>query len=347
MTAFDSADGRALRRAVCAAPDDDLPRLVLADYLDESGDAADADRAAFIRAQCAMGGVPWMSGRWRAFDGIAADLYRLHGDTWPGFSASSSYSSRWGRGFIDELTARVMHFVGEGDGLLDQVPVRGVRLTGVFHDERDSFAEFLAAPPVARLARLDLRLRSYVAEDLPALAEASHLTGLRSVVLPYPDAGLGDPGATFAAIVRGLPGLTELALHAAPSAPSFDLVLNRLAVEPATRRLTRLDLTNIPAGSGGLTALAEAPYFAGLTRLDLGGCRLSAGDLRVLAATKTLAALEVLDLSGNPLTDADVRLLAGAAFAPSLRVLVARRRGLPKANPKRFAGLFPHAKVVV
>ena len=65
MTAFDSADGQALRRAVCAAPDDDLPRLVLADYLDESGDAADADRAAFIRAQCEMERVPWMSKRWR------------------------------------------------------------------------------------------------------------------------------------------------------------------------------------------------------------------------------------------------------------------------------------------
>ena len=35
--------------AIVDRPDDDLPRLVYADYLDETGDA---ERAEFIRVQC-------------------------------------------------------------------------------------------------------------------------------------------------------------------------------------------------------------------------------------------------------------------------------------------------------
>ena len=41
-------DADALLKFVLAAPDDDAPRLVFADWLDEHGDP---DRAAFIRAQ--------------------------------------------------------------------------------------------------------------------------------------------------------------------------------------------------------------------------------------------------------------------------------------------------------
>jgi len=42
------AEYRALIAAVCAAPDDDLPRLVLADWLDEHGES---ERSEFIRVQ--------------------------------------------------------------------------------------------------------------------------------------------------------------------------------------------------------------------------------------------------------------------------------------------------------
>jgi uncharacterized protein (TIGR02996 family) len=43
------SDGQALLKAICADPDNDLPRLVYADYLEENGQP---ERAAFIRLQC-------------------------------------------------------------------------------------------------------------------------------------------------------------------------------------------------------------------------------------------------------------------------------------------------------
>jgi uncharacterized protein (TIGR02996 family) len=46
-----TADERALLNAIIAAPDDDLPRLVYADWLEEHDRA---ERAEFIRVQCEL-----------------------------------------------------------------------------------------------------------------------------------------------------------------------------------------------------------------------------------------------------------------------------------------------------
>jgi uncharacterized protein (TIGR02996 family) len=53
----------ALLRAILAAPADDTPRLVYADYLEEHGDPA---RAAFIRTQIALARVPEYDPVWAA-----------------------------------------------------------------------------------------------------------------------------------------------------------------------------------------------------------------------------------------------------------------------------------------
>jgi len=49
------SDHDALVQAILHAPDDDAPRLVYADWLDDHGDA---DRAEFIRVQCRMASSP-------------------------------------------------------------------------------------------------------------------------------------------------------------------------------------------------------------------------------------------------------------------------------------------------
>jgi uncharacterized protein (TIGR02996 family) len=48
-----STDREAFIRAICEQPDDDTPRLVYADWLDENGDAIDRARARYIRHQIA------------------------------------------------------------------------------------------------------------------------------------------------------------------------------------------------------------------------------------------------------------------------------------------------------
>jgi uncharacterized protein (TIGR02996 family) len=54
-----------LLRRILLEPDDDAPRLVLADWLEENGDDADRARAEFVRVQCEL----WGRGRYRAPEG--------------------------------------------------------------------------------------------------------------------------------------------------------------------------------------------------------------------------------------------------------------------------------------
>src|SRR5438128_7999305 len=48
------SDRDALLAAICANPDEDTPRLMFADWLDEHGGEAGATRAEFIRLQCEL-----------------------------------------------------------------------------------------------------------------------------------------------------------------------------------------------------------------------------------------------------------------------------------------------------
>src|SRR5262245_34845244 len=48
------SDRDALLAAIRANPEDDTPRLMFADWLDEQGDAASVTRAEFIRLQCEL-----------------------------------------------------------------------------------------------------------------------------------------------------------------------------------------------------------------------------------------------------------------------------------------------------
>ena len=48
------SDRAALFAAILAQPDEDTPRLALADWFDEHGDTSDRRRAELIRAQCEL-----------------------------------------------------------------------------------------------------------------------------------------------------------------------------------------------------------------------------------------------------------------------------------------------------
>jgi uncharacterized protein (TIGR02996 family) len=104
--------------AIIAAPADDLPRLVYADYLDEHGDPA---RAEFIRLQIAeeRGEAP-ESGR-------AADLLAEHKARWeiPDLRGVQAFR----RGFVEYLNISAAEFVAHADRIGRAAPVTAVRLS--------------------------------------------------------------------------------------------------------------------------------------------------------------------------------------------------------------------------
>src|SRR5207302_10860256 len=81
--AMPSDEQRAFWAAIREAPEDDAPRLVYADWLDDHGEA---DRAELIRTQCALVklGPDRRKGRKERvrLDPREKDLLERHGDRW-------------------------------------------------------------------------------------------------------------------------------------------------------------------------------------------------------------------------------------------------------------------------
>jgi uncharacterized protein (TIGR02996 family) len=116
--------------AILAAPDDDAPRLIYADWLDEHGDA---DRADFIRLQCHLAHLPAGDpGR----DGLEAAERRLlaaHGRAWGGPFRGLATEWEFCRGFIESVVIP-SDVLGQAQAALKSAPLRSVkvlpRLTG-------------------------------------------------------------------------------------------------------------------------------------------------------------------------------------------------------------------------
>lgn len=146
-------DHDALLATILAHPDDDLPRLVFADFLEESGDA---ERAEFIRVQCELarmepclltsvdegfGPAPCRCG-WHGLDRrqrelTAADIGRgrligrLPGGLvpkLPGYRSPDRYATAR-RGFVEAVQIPWAWWLAHADAILAAQPVCTVRLT--------------------------------------------------------------------------------------------------------------------------------------------------------------------------------------------------------------------------
>lgn len=146
-------DREALLRAVLADPDDDAPRLVLADHFDEV-EPLDHERAEFIRVGCELArhfGEPCPDGRRPIIGPVTnerlGDLRRREAELlgryaarwakpWDGiFSAGLRATGTEGtpvgfaRGFIETITCPAADWLAHADAILSLHPVRRVTLT--------------------------------------------------------------------------------------------------------------------------------------------------------------------------------------------------------------------------
>src|SRR5262245_10416046 len=114
--------------AIRDAPEDDLPRLVCADWLDENGQP---DRAEFVRVQVELSrGV---SPRSRARDLLVRlrGLIRGHRGRWLGLLASHAPDSVFERGFVEGVRLNGTTLLRHGAALFDEHPIHRLCLYGV------------------------------------------------------------------------------------------------------------------------------------------------------------------------------------------------------------------------
>ena len=301
-------------RAILDAPDDDGPRLIYADWLEERGDP----RGEFIRVQCAL--ARGADGPQRgALEARQQKLLAAHRREWSralwdldcaplGVAENGGFR----RGLLEDAEMDAAVFLGRSEELFRAAPLRNVTLRRA----AGRLAELSASPWLERLAGLCLADNGVAPSDVVALALSPFLTGL--AVLDLSGNGVGDVGAAALAGSRGLGGLIRLYLGEAAIGPEG---ARRLADSPHWPRLAELDLGDNRVGEAGAEALAASPTRAGLTELSLDENGVGDAGAIWLATSPHLAGLTALHLNGNGISNAGALALAYSPCLNRLTVL--------------------------
>ncbi|HEX4610738.1 MAG TPA: TIGR02996 domain-containing protein [Urbifossiella sp.] len=361
-------DGAALLAAVRARPDDDTPRLVYADWLDDAGTTpADHARARFIRVQVERARIgdrrrPPLAARAIRLNAEAAELIYQFRDVWlhglpPAALRLRSDRLFFQRGFLNLVNMPAAEVPAASPGLWEREPVAQVDLDGTAAEIGravarpwlrgvggfgirlgqgdggwDDLAALLATGPLGpALGSLRLNHRGFTDAALRALAASTALPSLRDLYV-----GAGCSAVGWAALVSApLAGQFEsLSLWAWPP---FRGEPDRwigpdgaavLAAAPRLRALRALHLVSDRLGGEGVRILLESGQLAGLRSLFITNDDLSAPVPGALSPG-TGAELEHLCLERCGLTPAAVRWLAAGGLLTRLRHLNLQSNDLP------------------
>jgi uncharacterized protein (TIGR02996 family) len=331
----------AFLQAVRDDPDDDAPRLVYADWLEERGDVT---RAEFIRVQCELERLAADDARRPALVRRQRLLMLGHEAEWAGPLPGLVSNWQFCRGFVERVTVEAQRFLRDADALLDLAPIRTARLLGV---TPGLCRELALSRHLGRLAELDLLhaggsaiaasgaealVRSPYLANLAALRlHGHHLgnAGARAVAgspslaaLTALDLGsndIGDLGAESLAVSQPFPRLKILDLYGNRIGPDGARFLARSANLP---ELVALNLSTNQLGDLGAAALAASPYFSRLATLNLRYNAIGPEGVAALANSHGLRALTTLLLAGNGVPDEQMQALRtrfGAAGVPRER----------------------------
>jgi uncharacterized protein (TIGR02996 family) len=323
---------------VIAAPDDDAPRLVYADWLQERGDP----RGELIALQCELvraDAADEPPGRTRPLREQVRALIAAHHDAWLGplFEIAAGYYELR-RGFVEHLAlmqrdvdAAALHAAAPllrelvlAREYVDELPpcAAALRLEYVSIQARElpDLIRMLAAPALASVRRLDI-----------AHCCEGHIADLAGLPLPFEHVGLH-----FAAWFEEASVLARWLAHPARSA------LRTLALGPVTTfdpallaPLAGLRKLRLTARLADPPALARAlPQLVGLHLVD---CHLG---LKVFPLVRALPQLRHLRIVASGVGDSAAHAIARAA--PQLVRLDLTRNQVTTDGARRVIELLPN-----
>jgi uncharacterized protein (TIGR02996 family) len=125
------SDEPALLAAILDRPDEDTPRLVYADWLEDHGEP---ERAAFIREQIEIARSPDGRVTWRACElraQLSEPIDGFHAWANPASYSQSGHPRKclYARGFVEHVTCPAADWRDHGSAILADHPVRLVTLT--------------------------------------------------------------------------------------------------------------------------------------------------------------------------------------------------------------------------
>ena len=334
----------AFLQAILERPDDDLPRLVFADWLEEQGNP----RGTFIRLQCQRAKLTQYDPEWKELLAQESTLLKQFEAEWSKSVLRWVDQVEYRRGFIEHVRVSATKLLKNGYRLFQAAPVCSVRL-----ERPDRLADLGACAWLARVTELDLNRQLLGGKSLQALLQSEHCQSLR--VLRLDRCTLLDQSIQFLANAPTLRSLRTLSLAGNSVGPCSVLFLSRsahfgelrelrlsdnhLGVEGAIAlcsqpmfRLTSLDLGSNDLGNDGAAALARCPQLAELRRLDLQSNAVGNLGVEALLRSPHMLNLEHLNLYHNHVSSRGVQLLTGSTVAAHLSFLDLRSNEIDKAT---------------
>jgi uncharacterized protein (TIGR02996 family) len=336
-------DHDALLAAICNEPDEDTPRLALADWLDEN---EQADQAAFIRAQIELARTPpWepfaVLCRWRQRDWLTGKPFRGTLPPVDGIHVEW-HEEAFRRGLGWRLKVRSLVAWEQSErAILGRAPVGAMHLWSAA--TLDDWRRF-AASPVTRNLR-EVHLVASPIEPLRALRETPAVPPITDIYFERAS-GAGTPFVVEDLLASPLGGtLRGLHFHM-----GYDEAIDEMvgALEQSSA-LQRLSLRTMGFTQTHIDHLLSEIDGSSLIELDLGGNPLEddgvRSALRILPVSiRTLGLSDThvlddglrafvesrtninrLDLSRNPLPRQGVRMLSQSQHLASLRSLNLRK----------------------
>jgi uncharacterized protein (TIGR02996 family) len=260
------ANEAAFLQDVIAHPNDDAPRLVFADWLDERGESA---RAEFIRLQCERARLPLEDEKQSPLQARELRLLAAHSTSWRS-GHPLLHRGRFRRGFIEFVQASAKELLEQGSELFTLAPIRDVCLTDL-GQEAGAGARLASFAGWERIETL--RINDFLGEPNPleeslALLLSPHLHRLRSLTL------ICSFGVDALRQVLAQPALARLQSLTLNSGEQCDAVAALLGEFPQLP-LTALSLhqgwyNTLALTPPGLQSLGQSGHWRRLTELDLG-----------------------------------------------------------------------------
>jgi uncharacterized protein (TIGR02996 family) len=324
-----------LLRAIRDNPEEDTPRLMYADYLDEEGHSA---RAEFIRTQVERARLPEHDPQRAPLEDREHELLAEHECSWLNVEPDQMDELReweFERGFVREVAASPFFMRGPGAELCASHTVRRWRVMGSQDNMEADLREAAHRGWFTRLEAIDLAGWFETIGQLSTFFNRAEFPTLRELALTHLDGLLHLPE-----ILAHAPFRDQLkVLHCGGSMYGEGGRLDMAELGRALGRdckLEELTASFTYMQAEDLRDLLRADCCRELTSLDVGHNEIApdAWDAFRLAKSK----LRELDISGTPLGAISLDRLLGLDSLSELRVLHMNRCGSAMANMRALAG---------
>ncbi len=333
------ADEHGFLTAIVANPDDDAPRLIYADWLDERNHDDDAARAAFIRLQCRLESPSIRAQERRQLESAAKAILQNYEKKWaqPLRAIKGVRSYRFRRGFLDSITISATTFVKNAPKIFEAAPT--IR-SAYFPEASNEVHRLAQCEYLSRLATIDLHKMCVcgycpIQNDLRALFDSNHLKSLRHLNISQ---NRMNTRTIKYFVEKQFSGLTSLDLSDNPLGDGGLRIFG--TANGYSWRLTTLDISKTRFKGKGLKTLGKSSNLPHLHTLVLRENTITDDELKSFMATPLFAQLTSLDLSGNQLGDSGAQVLAEAPDSLKLQTLHVRDCHLTEVGKKQLKRRF-------